>query len=95
MASRQMINFIEAKLVAHGVEKLVPDDAVIEEHARRLLEQRFAGAAIAPLRTVIAQRARTAVLPADLTRRIAAALADNPALPWDVALAQVLGEETP
>jgi hypothetical protein len=44
MTSPQLISFIEEKLAEHGVEKLVPDDAVIANHARRLIEQQLAAA---------------------------------------------------
>ena len=90
MSSRTMVDFIEAKLAEHGIEKLIPDAAVIEEHARRLLEQRYAEETIAPLRPAIAERAAKAKLPPGLARRIAKELREHPELPWDVALAHVL-----
>lgn len=95
MTSRQLIDFIERKLDEHGVEKLVPEDDVLEEHARRLLEQRFAAEAIAPLRTSIAERARNAELPPDLAHRVADEFAANPQLPWDEALARAVNGAGP
>ena len=41
MTSRQFIEFIEAKFAEHGVEKALPNAAVVEAHARRLIEQRL------------------------------------------------------
>ena len=90
MSSRTMVDFIEAKLAEHGIEKLIPDAAVIEEHARRLLEQRYAEETIAPLRPAIAKRAAKAKLPPRLARRITKELQEHPELPWDVALAHVV-----
>ena len=90
MSSRTMVDFIEAKLAEHGIEKLIPDAAVIEEHARRLLEQRYAEETIAPLRPAIAKRAAKAKLPPRLARRITKELREHPGLLWDVALAHVL-----
>jgi hypothetical protein len=90
MPSRTMVDFIEAKLAEHGIKKLIPAAAVIEEHARRLLERRYAEETIAPLRNGIAERAAKAKLPAFLARRIAKELQEHPELPWDVALAHVL-----
>ena len=90
MSSRTMVDFIEAKLAEHGIEKLIPNAAVIEEHARRLLEQRYAEETIAPLRPAIAERAAKAKLPPGLARRIAKELQEHPELPWDVALAHVV-----
>ena len=92
MTSRQMIDFIEKKLIDHGVEKLVPDDGVLAEHARRLLAQQYATEAIAPLRAGIAERVSNAELPPDLAQRVAEKLEESPALPWDRALAEVLDE---
>ena len=91
MASRQFLDFVKAKLKEHGVEKLAPEDALLEQHYRRLLEQGFAVEVIAPLRGRIAKRAQKAKLPAELRRRVADLLKAKPHLPWDIALAQVLG----
>jgi len=91
MTSRQFLDFIEAKLDEHGVEKLVPEDAILEQHARRLIEQQLARKAIARVASKIAKEAASQKLPADLLARIAAALEEQPHLPWDAALAAVLG----
>jgi len=47
MTSWQLLDFVERKLKEHGVDKLVPDDTILERHARRLVEQRLANRAIA------------------------------------------------
>jgi hypothetical protein len=91
MTSRQFLDFIEAKLDEHGVEKLVPEDAILEQHARRLIEQRLARKAIARVASKIAKEAASQKLPSDLLARIGAALEEKPHLPWDAALAAVLG----
>ena len=41
MTSRQLVDFIEARFAEHGVKKVIPDDDVIEEHARRIIKQRL------------------------------------------------------
>ena len=91
MTSRQLLDFVEEKLNEHGVEKLIPEDARLEQHARRLIEQRLAVAAIAPLKAEITERAAATKLPADLRQRLAEVLTEEPQLPWDAALADVLG----
>jgi hypothetical protein len=93
MTSRQLLDFIEVKLDEHGVEKLVPEDAILEQHARRLIEQQLARKAIGRVSSKITKEAASRKLPADLTARIAAALEEGPHLPWDAALAAVLGED--
>jgi hypothetical protein len=90
MTSRQLLDFVEKKLTANGVTKLIPEDAVLEQHARRLIEQRLAGAAIARLKSKITKQAAITKLPADLHQRLADVLAQKPQLPWDAALADVL-----
>ena len=92
MTSRQLLDFVEAKLEEHGVEKLVPEDTILEQHARRLIKQKLASKAIARVSSKIAKGTASRKLPADLTARIAAALGEEPHLPWDAALATVLDE---
>jgi hypothetical protein len=93
MTSRQFLDFVKAKLDEHGVEKLVAEEATLEQHARRLIEQELAKKAIARVASKIAKEAASRKLPADLTARVAAVLGDKPHLPWDAALAVVLGED--
>jgi hypothetical protein len=90
MTSPQMIEFIESKLTGHGVKKIIPDRSVLEEHARHLLEQRFAEEALEPLLAEVAERAKQAKLPANLAKRVAAELKKNPHLPWDAAVANLV-----
>jgi hypothetical protein len=92
MTSRQLLDFVEAKLEEHGVEKLVPEDTILKRHARRLIEQQLARKAIAQVSSKITKEAASRILPADLPAQIAAALEEEPHLPWDAALAAVLGE---
>jgi hypothetical protein len=90
MTSPQLIEFIEAQFALHGAAKLIPNDDVLEQHARHLIEQRLARQAFERLRGDFAEQARTAPLPADLRAQIEAELAKDPARPWDVALGMVL-----
>jgi hypothetical protein len=39
MTSLQLVDFVETKLTEHGVGKVVPDDDVIEKHARRVISE--------------------------------------------------------
>jgi hypothetical protein len=90
MTSRQLLDLIAEKLTANGVTKLIPEDAILERHTRRLIEQLLAGEAITRLKSKIAKQAATRKLPTDLRQRLADVLAQNPQLPWDAALANVL-----
>jgi len=90
MTSSQFIDFIEAKLVEHGVKKVVPDTAVIETHARRLIEQRLAKEAIEIMRNFLQGKAAAIELPGDLREQIEEELKRDPSLSWDAAEAAVI-----
>lgn len=91
MTSRQFIDFIEAKLIEHGVRKVLPELSTIEVHARRLIEQHLARAALASIRHQVAADAANYVLP-DLEARLEACREQNPELPWDDALGQLIAQ---
>jgi hypothetical protein len=88
-----MVEFVESKLTEHGVEKLIPEDGVLEEHARHVLEQRFAKEAFEPLLAQVRERAKKEKLPADLARRVRDELKKYRYLPWDLAVANVMREK--
>jgi hypothetical protein len=90
MTSRQFLDFIEAKFVEHSVYKIVPDDATIEKHARRVIEQQKTEQAIAQLAKEIAEQVTIAQLPTDLRQRIEAELQKHPELSWDAAVARII-----
>ena len=90
MTSRQLVDLIEAKLTENGVTKLIPNEAVVEQHARRILEAQSIEQAIAKISREIAEQARTAELPADLREQIEAVFVEQPNVPWDEALAQIM-----
>lgn len=92
MTSPQLVEFVERKLNEYGVAKVVPDDDVIQAHARRLLERALTEKAIAEIAPDIAQKAKRLELPADLADRIEGILVDRPALSWDRATAEILDE---
>jgi hypothetical protein len=91
MPSDVFIDFLEKKLTEAGVAKVVPDDAVIEEHARRLYEQKLAAEALERAREGYAAQARAQVLPGDLRQQVEIMLKERPELSWDQALALALG----
>jgi hypothetical protein len=90
MTSRQILDFVEAKLEERGVEKLVPEDTVLEQHARWLIERHLAAGAIEKIKSRIAKQAANTSLPADLLQRIADQLDECPELSWDAALAMAI-----
>jgi hypothetical protein len=93
MTSRQLVDFVEAKFREHGVKKVVPEEAVIEQQARRVVEQRLTAEAIAKVQKRIAKRVVEAPLPEDLAQQVASLLERQPELPWDLAVARIIANE--
>jgi len=89
MTSRQLINFIEKKFEEHGVEKVIPDDDVIEEHARRVIKRHLTEQTIAKISDEFTKQAEAVALPEDLPEQIKELLADEPSLSWDAAVAAI------
>jgi hypothetical protein len=90
MTSRQFVDFIERKLLEHGVEKVVPKADIIEQHARRLIEQRLAENALDKIRDKLATEAAAHKLPVDLVDQVRRRLDREPEQSWDSALAAIL-----
>ena len=89
MTSPQLVAFIEAAFQQHGVEKLIPEPAVLEQHARYLLAQRHLADLVRQQSDDIAARAAGARLPDDIDERLRRLLAYRPELSWDAALAEL------
>ena len=93
MPADVFVGFLERKLAEHGVRKVVPDSGTLERHARRVIERRLAEAALRENRARVQEEAASAELPADLDDRVRSVLEDRPELPWDLAVAAVIGGE--
>jgi hypothetical protein len=90
MTSRQFVDFLERKLTEHGVAKVVPEPEIIEQHARRLIEQRLAKEALDKIRDQLAKEAAAHELPSDLGDQVRRLLTEQPQVSWDGALATIL-----
>jgi hypothetical protein len=90
MTNRQVIDFVEAKFAEHGVTKLIPDQNVIEQHARRTIERRLLAQAVATVSGDIAEQAKTAELPANMQERIKEIFEKQPEVPWDEAVSEIV-----
>jgi hypothetical protein len=92
MTSRQLVDYVEAAFNRYGVAKAVPDNAVIREHARHLIESRLSAELLAQHADDIAEQAAAVELPDDLWDQILDLLTDQgtETLAWDEALARLL-----
>ena len=84
MDAQQFLDWLEAKLQAHGVTKFIPDDAeainAAWQRAWRINELNKAISAAA------ADLPEAPEAPADLIKQIRARLAKHPGMRWDAAL---------
>jgi hypothetical protein len=90
MTSRQLVDFVEMAFVRHGVGKVIPDDEVIAEHARRLIAEKLTGALIAQHADDIAAQAGAVKLPVDLFERLVDLVSEEEKLSWDQALQRLV-----
>jgi hypothetical protein len=91
MPADAFVGFLERKLAEHGVRKVVPDSGTLERHARRVIERRLVEEALRENRARLQAEAASAALPADLGDRVRLLLEQEPDLPWDRAVAAVVG----
>ena len=57
MTAPVFVAFLERKLAEHGVRKVVPDESVLEQHARRVIEQGLAEKVLNELRATLREEA--------------------------------------
>jgi len=92
MTSRQLVDWLEAKLAAAGVEKVVPAQAVLEKAYRRAVHQAIVQHAVDQALRTIKQHAAIAI-PPDLADRVREAITDTPD-PWDLVVWHMVREQT-
>jgi hypothetical protein len=90
MTSPLLIAFLEQAFQQHGVEELIPEPVVIEQHARYLLAQRDLAVLVKQQSEEIASRIAGARLPDDLGNRVRELLRSRPELPWDEVVGMIM-----
>jgi hypothetical protein len=89
MSSGMFVQFLEEKLTEHGVQKVVPEAAVLEQHARRVITRTLLNMRLDEIQPQVDTAAARVELPSDLHRQVEAALRRRPAIPWDRAVAGI------
>ena len=90
MPAPMFIDFIERKLTEHGLRKVIPaDDSVLEQHARYVIEQEFLTNELEKIRERVEADAAAVALPSDMRKRVEKLLQRLPAMPWDLAVAEI------
>jgi hypothetical protein len=92
MTSDQFVAWLEGKLMEHGAGKVVPAADVLERRARRVLARRNLAGRLKPLIEEAEAEAAAVVLPDDLAELVGDRLENDPELPWDEAIEDVLTE---
>jgi hypothetical protein len=77
------------KLAEHGVGKVVPDNDVLEQHARHVLTRALTNKALDAIRAKAESDAASVALPSNLHRQVLGALERRPDVPWDFAVADI------
>jgi hypothetical protein len=90
MTSPQLIAFIETKLSEHGVKKLIPDDKIIAQQARRVIKERLTQEALAKIADELSKQTQTTPLPKNLRKLVEHFFERHPELPWDAAILLIL-----
>ena len=87
--SGDLIAWIEGKLKEHGVEKVIPDEAVLHEAYRRRHQSRYLTDHFDELVERSRQHVENLDIPVDLVERVAQRLRQEPALSWDDAVGEI------
>jgi DNA topoisomerase VI subunit B len=90
MTSRQFINFVERKLVKHGVRKLVPGVKLIKDTYRAMVRNEFIRAAFEDAVEEAREEMESIAVPDTIIDQVEAMLKKNPKLRWDEAVAQIV-----
>jgi hypothetical protein len=87
-SSNDLIEWIEAKLKEHGIEKVVPDNQTLTEAYRRAalacVLNRHVESVIDKAKADVAK-----LIPTQLAQKVGKFLEQNPAMPWDCAINEI------
>ncbi len=88
-ASDELVAWIEEKLVAHGVKKVVPDDATLASAYQRASEYAIVQKAIDKTVRELRKTMTAASAPDGLREQIEERLAADSSLPWDLVVTEI------
>jgi hypothetical protein len=89
-----LLDWLERKLKAHGVEKIIPGEDVLVDAYRRATCVHFVNKRIDEAEDEAKSFAETIPIPGDLQAKIAEHLRVNPADSWDAAVARLVTQHT-
>jgi hypothetical protein len=89
MPADVFVQFLERKLIEHRIVKVVPGNAVLEQHARRVLTRDPANKALEAIGAKAEEDAASIPLPAKLHQQVVTALKRQKDIPWDYEVADI------
>jgi hypothetical protein len=89
MASDELIEWIEGKLEANGVKKVIPDQQGLTDMYRLAVEARILEASLAEAQEKAKAEAEQVEIPDDLHDRVSALLRESPETSWDAAVPEI------
>ena len=92
MSTSQLIEWLEKKLVANGIQKVVPNDETLEQSYRRALKHQLVQQRIGAIEEKAAERANACKVPGNLRSRVVKKMKDCPSLPWDEAVEFIVSQ---
>jgi len=92
MPSDVLIEWLEGKLNELGIQKVLPDDATLEQAYRRAVEAHYINEHSREVIRQAAKHAEQIDVPADLRAEVEKRLRENPRMPWDKSVGRIAGE---
>ncbi len=91
-ASDELVAFIERKLDALGIEKVIPDEQTLKQACARARAKALINEQIEAIVEKASEDAAQMTEVSDLADRVRALLEDDPSLSWDAAIARIVEE---
>jgi hypothetical protein len=92
MPADVFVRFVERKLAEHGIGEVVPNNDVLEQHARHVLIRALTNKVLEAIRAKAEEDAASIALPPKMHQKVVAALKRQPEVPWDFAVADIVRE---
>ena len=90
MSSIQIVEWLERKLIANGVKKVVPENDVLAHAYRRVVSHETIRSQIAELQREADLNAQETKIPSKIREKVLALLTKNPSMPWDNAIERIV-----
>ena len=93
LASHELVEWIEAKLIESEIKKIVPPRKVLPDFYRLVAETRIAEASLVEVKEQAKATAQAIAMPPDLDVQVNRYLEDNPEASWDDAITDIVPDD--